>query len=94
MVEWIDITEENRDYWSRKGIYLYLGTRLSHENDQVHREDGPAILSPDGVERWYVRGKEITSEVKTLFRTNKWDLTKGLDTPAKLSRFKAEFIVD
>lgn len=52
------------------------------------------ILSPDGVERRYVRGKETTAEMKTLFRTNIWDLTKGLDTPAKLSLFKAEFIAE
>ncbi|BBA32180.1 putative formaldehyde dehydrogenase [Methylocaldum marinum] len=92
MAQWTEITEENRDEWSRKGIYLFLGTKLSYELGQVHREDGPAVLSPDGVERWYVRGREITAEVKTLFREHKWDLAKGLDTPEKLALFKATFV--
>ena len=28
-------------------IYYY------NENDQLHREDGPAVIYPDGTEMWY-----------------------------------------
>ncbi|MBS1214779.1 MAG: putative formaldehyde dehydrogenase [Proteobacteria bacterium] len=87
-----EITEENRDQWSRTGIYLFLGTQLWHEHGQVHRDDGPAIVSPDGVERWYVRGREITAEVKTLFRENQWDLRRGLDTVEKRALFQASLL--
>jgi hypothetical protein len=92
MAQWVEITEENRDEWSRRGIYLFLGTQLSHEQEQVHREDGPAVVTPDQVERWYVRGQEITAEVKTLFHENRWNLAKGLDTAEKLALFKAKFV--
>jgi hypothetical protein len=92
MAQWVEITEENRDEWSRRGVYLYLGTKLSHEQEQVHREDGPAIVTPDGVERWYVRGQEITVDVKTMFRENQWNLSDGLDTPSKLSLFASKFL--
>lgn len=92
MAEWLEITEENRDEWSRRGIYLFLGTRLSYQDDLVHCEEGPAILTPDGVERWYVHGEEITAEVKTLFQDKKWKLADGLDTQDKISLFKATFV--
>jgi hypothetical protein len=92
MAQWVEITEDNRDQWSRKGIYLFLGTKLWHEQEQAHREDGPAIVSPDGVERWYVRGREITAEVKTLFREHRWALSRGLDTPEKRELFRSAFL--
>ena len=28
-----------------------------NQNDQIHREDGPAIIYPDGGEYWYQNGK-------------------------------------
>jgi SLT domain-containing protein len=92
VAEWLEITEENRDDWSRKGIYLFLGTKLSQEQGQVHCEDGPAVIGPDGVERWYVRGQEITSEVKTLFRENHWNPSQGLESPEQQAMFKAMFV--
>ena len=92
MAQWVEITEDNRDQWSRKGIYLFLGTKLWSENEQVHREDGPAIVSPDGVERWYVRGREITAEVKSLFREQHWALRQGLDTSEKRDLFRSAFL--
>lgn len=92
MAQWEEITEENRDQWSRRGIYLFLGTQIWHEHDQVHRDDGPAIVSPDGVERWYVRGREITAEVKALFRENQWNLSRGLDTAEKRAKFQTALL--
>ncbi|QRG07572.1 aldehyde dehydrogenase [Xanthobacter dioxanivorans] len=93
MAEMIVVTEENRDDMSRKaGIFLYSETRLWLEDDSVHRADGPALLSPDGVERWYVRGAEVTRAVKAFFAENKWTLRAGLDSDEKRDRFAAQFL--
>lgn len=55
MTEMIVVEDRNQDDMSRKaGCYLYTDTRLWLENDQVHRVDGPAVISPDGVVRWYI----------------------------------------
>jgi hypothetical protein len=41
-------------------------------NDQLHRTDGPAVMSHNGkVIHWYVRGKNITDQV------NAWMKQKG-----------------
>lgn len=93
MTQCIEVEDKNQDDISRKaGIYLYVGTKVWRENNLIHREDGPAIISPDGTERWYVNGKEITPDVKALFRENKWTLSKGLDSPDKVSQFKDKFM--
>jgi hypothetical protein len=93
MSECIEVVEKNQDDISRKaGVYLYMGSQVWQENNLIHREDGPAITGPDGTERWYINGKEITPQVKALFRENKWVLSKGLDTPDKVSEFKAKFV--
>lgn len=93
MADMFVVTEENRDDMSRKaGIFLYSETRLWLEDARVHRADGPAIVSPDGVERWYIRGTEVTRGVKALFSENKWPLAKGLDTDEKRARFAAQFL--
>ncbi len=93
MAEMTVVEERNQDDMSRKaGCYLYADTRLWLENDVVHRGDGPAVIFPDGVERWYIRGKEITREVKTFFLQNKWPVERGLDTPEKAALFGARFL--
>ena len=93
MAQMIVVDEANQDDMSRKaGVYVYCDTRLWLENDAPHREDGPALLSPDGVERWYLRGKESTREVKAFFSERKWPLAKGLDTPEKKAAFAARFL--
>jgi hypothetical protein len=52
------VDDRNQDDMSRKaGCYLYVDTRLWLDNNLVHRDDGPAVIFPDGVERWYIRGK-------------------------------------
>jgi len=94
MSQAIIVDEVNQDDMSRKaGVYLYSDTKLWLDADQVHRADGPALLSPDGVERWYFHGKEMTREVKAFFAENKWSLRAGLDTPEKRSAFASHFAI-
>lgn len=93
MAEMWVVTDENRDDMSRKaGIFLYCDTRMWLEDGKVHRPDGPAIVSPDGVERWYIAGTEVTRAVKAFFSANKWPLGPGLDDDSKKERFAAEFL--
>jgi hypothetical protein len=93
MAEMTLVEDRNQDDMSRKaGCYLYADTRLWLENGVVHRDDGPAVIFPDGVERWYIRGKEVTREVKTFFLQNKWPVERGLDTPHKTALFSARFL--
>ena len=50
MAEMIVIDEPNQDTYSRlAGVYLYQETQVWIENNKVHREDGPAVISPDVV---------------------------------------------
>ena len=93
MAEMIIVEDRNQDDMSRKaGCYLYADTRLRLENDMVHRGDGPAVIFPDGVERWYVRGKEITRNVNMFFFQNQWPAKRGLDTPEKTALFQTAFL--
>jgi hypothetical protein len=93
MSEIIVVEESNQDDMSRKtGIFLYTDTKLWIEGDQAHRADGPAVISPDGVERWYIRGKDVTSEVREFLSQNKWRMAQGLDTAEKKALFKARFL--
>lgn len=86
------VDEANRDDLSRKaGIFLYVDTRLWLADGVVHRTDGPALLSPDGVERWFVHGQDVTRAAKDLFRANGWSPAAGLDTADKKARFQAHF---
>ncbi len=93
MTETIVVEDRNQDDMSRKaGCYLYTDTRLWLENNMVHRSDGPAVISPDGVERWYIRGKEVTRAVNTFFLQNKWPIQGGLDTLEKKTLFEIQFL--
>ncbi|MFG1479756.1 aldehyde dehydrogenase [Xanthobacter sp. V4C-4] len=86
------VDEANRDDLSRKaGLFLYTDTRLWLQNGAVHRADGPALLSPDGVERWYVHGQEVTRAVRAFFKEQGWPLAAGLDTAEKQATFGARF---
>lgn len=86
------VDDANRDDLSRKaGLFLYMDTRLWLENGIVHRADGPALVSPDGVERWYLNGQEVTRAVRELFMARGWPLAAGLDTAEKQAAFKAHF---
>jgi hypothetical protein len=87
------VDDSNKDDLSRAaGCYLYSDTKIWIENGVVHREDGPAVIFPDGVYRWYLRGKELTREVNGLFYDNKWTLREGLDTNEKLALFREKFL--
>ncbi|WP_137042995.1 aldehyde dehydrogenase [Pseudolabrys sp. FHR47] len=93
MTKIIIIEERNQDDMSRKaGCYLYTDTQLWLEDNMVHRPDGPAVISSDGVERWYIRGKEVTRDVKAFFFQNKWPVQKGLDTAEKKALFATTFL--
>lgn len=90
----LEVDEVNQDDLSRRaGCYLYAGTRINIEEGVIHRADGPAVIFPDGVARWYLRGKEVTRAVNTLFYDNKWPISKGLDTDEKRARFAETFRV-
>ncbi|HEY9214383.1 MAG TPA: aldehyde dehydrogenase [Ancylobacter sp.] len=93
MSEMIVIEEWNQDDMSRmSGCFLYSDTRLWLEDDCVHRGDGPAVVGPDGVERWYIRGKDVTRDVRTFFFQNQWPAKRGLDTQEKIALFQARFL--
>jgi len=93
MTEMILVEERNQDDMSRKaGCYLYADTRLWLEDEVVHRSNGPAVISPDGVERWYIRGKDVTRDVNTFFFQNKWPVRLGLDTAEKIALFQGQFL--
>ena len=38
------------------------GNRHWYLNDELHREDGPAIEDADGYKAWYLNGVEYTEE--------------------------------
>ncbi|HQS50139.1 aldehyde dehydrogenase [Xanthobacter sp. VTT E-85241] len=87
------VEERNQDDMSRKaGIYLYGDTKLWLDGDVVHRADGPAIIGPDGVERWYIHGKDMTRDVKTFFFDHRWPVQSGLDTAEKMALFQGQFL--
>jgi hypothetical protein len=35
------------------------GTQYWYRNDQLHREDGPAEIWTNGIQRWYWRGRQV-----------------------------------
>jgi hypothetical protein len=84
--------EPGRHVARKAGCYLYVDTKLWLEDDLVHRADGPALIFPDGVEKWYLKGKDMTRDVKMFFMENKWGLGKGLDTPEKMAAFHEKFM--
>jgi len=93
MTHMIVVEDRNQDDLSRKaGCYLYADTQLWLEDDRVHRDDGPAVIFPDGVYRWYIRGKEVTRDVNNFFYENKWSVKRGLDTSEKMSLFRTKFL--
>jgi hypothetical protein len=93
MPEMIVVEERNQDDMSRKaGCYLYADTQLWLEGDVVHRADGPAVIFPDGAERWYINGKEITRDLTAFLIENKWPVQQGLDTQEKMASFQAHFL--
>lgn len=92
-MEMIVVEESNQDDLSRlAGCYLYSGSKIWTEKGAPHREDGPAVIFPDGVVRWYIHGKEITRAVNMFFYENKWTIQDGLNTQDKLRLFQEKFL--
>ena len=92
MPEIKEVDEINQDDMGRLlGYYVFGGTQVWFEDGKVHRADGPAVLSPDGVERWYLHGKEITVDVRLFFTAHKWNIKNGLNKPEKLAAFQEAF---
>jgi hypothetical protein len=89
----VTVDEANQDLMSRKaGCYVFTGSQVWLEDETLHHIDGPAVISPDGAERWYIRGKEVTRDVKTFFYENKWAVARGLDTKDKRALFISRFM--
>jgi hypothetical protein len=87
-----EVDDINQDDMGRLlGYYVYRETKVWFEDGKVHRADGPAVVSPDGVERWYINGTEITMEVRVFFAEHKWNVKSGLNKPEKLAAFQAAF---
>ncbi|TLG71139.1 aldehyde dehydrogenase [Methylocystis sp. B8] len=87
------VEEANKDELSRlAGCYLFSGTKIWTEAGVAHRQDGPAVVLPDGTARWLIQGKDVTRAVNAFFYENKWPIDKGLDSPEKLALFKQKFI--
>ena len=53
-----------------KVVVYANGTKWWYLNDQLHREDGPAVEGVSGGKQWYLNGKEI-SEREFLSRSIK-----------------------
>jgi hypothetical protein len=90
--EMIEVVEENQDDMGRiVGYYCYVGTKIWFEDGLVHRTDGPAVITLDGVDRYYIKGKEITVEARDFMIEHRWNPKKGLDRPDKIQAFQAAF---
>jgi hypothetical protein len=86
------VDEVNQDDTGRLlGYYIYVDSQVWFEDGKVHRTDGPAVITVDGIERWYLHGKEITLDVRAFLAAHKWSSKRGLDTPEKLAAFKETF---
>ena len=43
-------------------VKVYPKTKEWYLNDQLHREDGPAVDGADGSKAWYLNGWRVTEE--------------------------------
>lgn len=92
MAEMRLVDEVNQDDMGRLlGYYIYVESKVWFEDGKVHRSDGPAVITPDGIERWYIHGNEITIDVRSFFNAHKWNPKKGLDRPEKVAAFQEAF---
>ena len=41
-----------------------------YQNDKLHREDGPALIHPDGSQFWYLNGIQYEPQDKFIIITN------------------------
>jgi len=86
------VDESNQDDMGRVlGYYVYADTEVWMENGKVSRRDGPAVITPDGIDRYYIDGKEITLDVRDFFAEHRWNPQKQLNKPEKLAAFQEKF---
>jgi len=53
------------------GIIEYVfGTTCYYLNGKLHREDGPAVIYPNGIIEYFLNGKNITIEVEEWIEEN------------------------
>jgi hypothetical protein len=69
-----------------KMVLLYIGSRWKpilvskwYLNGDLHREDGPAVIYPDGTQRWYLNDKDITKDVTNWANERNIDLNNMSD---------------
>jgi len=73
--------EPSRDFYSHEEWRLYagdewdfrehiwidgVGTDFWFKNNQLHREDGPAVIYADAATQWYLEGDEYSKETHKL----------------------------
>ena len=68
------------------------GTQVwKNENGELHREDGPAIIFPDGIQHWFINGNfhredgpaVIYPDGRQYWYINGYDITNKIKTWAK-----------
>lgn len=73
------------------------GTKLWFKDEVLHREDGPALITKDGIENWYLNGKRLTkSEWDNKMAPNKlrdegWD-ESDIDLMSDLGMFETSIL--
>ncbi len=55
----------------KNGMFVEKGVNKWYVNDKLHRLDGPAIDSPDGLSSWYVHGQYVGEEISIFVKNRK-----------------------
>lgn len=53
-----------------KSIQVWICDGACCNGNEFHREDGPAVIFPDGTKEWWIHGKKLTDEEATILRGN------------------------
>jgi len=55
------------------------GSQYWHLNDDLHRDDGPAVIYSNGYKAWYLNGKQVDQEEAANLIDPTWiELAKAL----------------
>ena len=65
------------------------GSKEWRQNDQLHRVDGPAVEHTDGHREWFVYGKDITREVESWIKQQRFSLPLN---ESELTLFVLQFV--
>jgi hypothetical protein len=57
----IELEQLKEKYVPKCKVYKN-GTKRWWLNDNLHREDGPAIITANGTKAWWIHGKQLTEE--------------------------------